>query len=106
MFTYSAPASTKILACSRIFSGVAMWAIIRKPTGIMPSSRAAFRCWMAISASVTWVATRTTWAPLARASFRSSMVPTPGRRSTPSLAFFTTRLAALSSSISGTLEKP
>ena len=43
MLTYSAPASTKICACSSIFSGGAIWAIIKKPTGIMPSSRAAFQ---------------------------------------------------------------
>ena len=51
------------LACPARRRGVVMWLIIRKPTASMPSSRAAAMCSAEMSASVQWVATRTTVAP-------------------------------------------
>ena len=55
-------------ACSATSPAVFMWVIIRKPTASMPSSLASLMCCSVMSASVQWVAIRTTCAPLSRPS--------------------------------------
>jgi len=56
-----------------------MWLIMRNPTVSMPSSRAVALWCAEMSASVQWVAMRTTLAPARCAALSSRTVPIPGR---------------------------
>ena len=71
-----------------------MWLIMRNPTVSMPSSRAAAMWCAEISASVQWVATRTTLAPARLAAASSRTVPMPGSTSVATRAFLTTPATA------------
>ena len=83
-----------IRACFARSSGGVRWAIMRNPTVSMPSSRATPKCCGLTSASVQWVATRTTSAPASWARRRSSTVPMPGTSSTAIRAFRASSRAA------------
>ena len=83
-----------------------MWLIIRKPTVSIPSSRAAAMCSAPMSASVQWVATRTTVAPARWASLRLRTVPIPGSSSVATLARVTVAATASIHSRSVCAPKP
>ena len=100
MCTPVAPASTMILPCRAMVSGVVMCGIIRSPCTSIPRSRDSPMCWMAMSASVQWVAIRTRSAPSPAARSSCSLVPMPGWNVTASRARLITRRAAVSSSSS------
>jgi hypothetical protein len=68
--------------------------IIRNPETSIPSSRALPMCWIAMSASVACVATRTERTPRPCAFSSSAIVPMPGSSSVVRTAFSITSAAA------------
>src|SRR6218665_1014426 len=90
-----APYPSISLACSTSFSGLAMCAIIRKPTVSISSLRAKRMCCSDTSASVQCVATRMVCTPRPCAIFRWSTVPMPGSSRAETLACFISGMTAL-----------
>src|SRR5215469_5642191 len=83
-----------------IMSGVVMCGIIKSPCTSMPRSLDSPMCWMAMSASVQWVAILTRSAPSSAARSSCFLVPMPGWKVTASRARLIAFLAAVSNSSS------